>query len=42
MNKVEWISIKDRLPEEGTYVLISRRIYISDFFNILFTLDIYN
>lgn len=37
MNKVEWISTKDRLPEEGAYVLISRRIYISDFFNIIFS-----
>lgn len=27
MNKVEWISAKDRLPEEGTPVLVVRPIY---------------
>ena len=36
MNKVKWISTKDRLPEEGTYVLINIRTYISDFLEITF------
>ena len=36
MKKVEWISTKDRLPEEGTYVLINSRTYISDFLETIF------
>ena len=36
MNKVEWISTKDRLPDEGMYVLINSRTYISDFLEITF------
>ena len=36
MAKLEWISTKDRLPEEGEYVLINSRTYISDFLETIF------
>ena len=36
MNKLEWISTKDRLPDEGEYVLINSRTYISDFLETIF------
>ena len=36
MDKVEWISTKDRLPREGEYVLINSRTYISDFLETIF------
>lgn len=35
-DKVEWISTKDRLPDEGAYVLINSRTYISDFLETIF------